>query len=302
MICDDCRNKAASQCCIVYVKGAQRVELHSSYPEGKKLYLSARFLDPVWSGSHFSLCPHPAPTLREPDDYWNMPGSLTLSCVVTGYLCHLPGWLTPILWASVSLSLRSFPWSLNTLIGALLTCFSLSLFFLATWLAGSYFPYQGLNPRPSAVKLHRTKPLDHQGSPPLYMFQQHLLSPVLPSPYWMASVFSSAFLSDSAVSSLRHDALRLVAPPVLSTVPLTQLMLNIHLWNDREWKHSGFLSSGQKSQGLLLNLPDLQAGAWWSWPFIAPWRLGCSKQSISYSKNLRWGKDREMSLQSTEPL
>ena len=62
-----------------------------------------------------------------------MPGSLTLSCVVTGCLCHLPGWLTPILWASVSLSLRSFPWSLSILMGALLTCFSLALSFFFFW-------------------------------------------------------------------------------------------------------------------------------------------------------------------------
>ena len=100
-----------------------------SWGKKKKLYLSARFLDPAWSGSHFSLCPQPAPTLHEPDDYGNVPGSFTLSCVVTGYLCHSPGWLTPILWASVTLPLRSFPWSLNTLMGALLTCFSLFLFF-----------------------------------------------------------------------------------------------------------------------------------------------------------------------------
>ena len=36
LICDDCHSKAASQCCIVYVKVAQRVDLRSSYPEGKK--------------------------------------------------------------------------------------------------------------------------------------------------------------------------------------------------------------------------------------------------------------------------
>ena len=51
IMCDDYRNKAASQYCIVYVKVDKGVDLQSSYLEKKRL-TECYVLDAVWPASH----------------------------------------------------------------------------------------------------------------------------------------------------------------------------------------------------------------------------------------------------------
>ena len=125
---------------------------------------------------------------------------------------------------------------------------SLSLL-LTTWLAGSYFAYQGLNPRSSAVKPHSP---NHwiTSEIPLFTCFNSIFSVLSCSPHTGWKCLLKRLPLWLSCELLRHDTLLLDVSPVLSAVPLTQLVLSIRLCSDwmQEWKHSGLLSSGQESQ------------------------------------------------------